>query len=101
MATCTAQGLATGAERIYLPEEGHHAGRPDRHVHALAAGFPLRKRLGLIIRNENADPVYTTGFITSLFQKEGGSCSTPGRRSWGTSRRAATHPRSIGSRRPD
>ena len=41
-------------------------------VHALAEGFRSGKRLGLIIRNENADPVYTTGFITSLFQKEGG-----------------------------
>ena len=25
-----------------------------------------------MIRSENADPVYTTGFITSVFEKEGG-----------------------------
>ena len=25
-----------------------------------------------MIRSENADPVYTTGFITAVFQKEGG-----------------------------
>jgi 6-phosphofructokinase 1 len=65
-------GLATGAERIYLPEEGITLDDLTADVHALADGFRSGKRLGLIIRNENADPVYTTGFITSLFQKEGG-----------------------------
>jgi len=65
-------GLATGAERIYLPEEGITLDDLTADVHALAEGFRSGKRLGLIIRNENADPVYTTGFITSLFQKEGG-----------------------------
>ena len=65
-------GLATGAERIYLPEEGITLDDLTADVHALAEGFRSGKRLGLIIRNENADPVYTTGFITSLFEKEGG-----------------------------
>jgi phosphofructokinase len=65
-------GLATGAERIYLPEEGITLDDLTADVHALADGFRSGKRLGLIIRNENADPVYTTGFITSLFEKEGG-----------------------------
>ena len=65
-------GLATGAERIYLPEEGITLDDLTADVHALADGFRSGKRLGLIIRSENADPVYTTGFITSLFQKEGG-----------------------------
>jgi 6-phosphofructokinase 1 len=65
-------GLATGAERIYLPEEGITLDDLTADVHGLADGFRSGKRLGLIIRNENADPVYTTGFITSLFEKEGG-----------------------------
>ena len=65
-------GLATGAERIYLPEEGITLDDLTADVHALADGFRSGKRLGLIIRSENADPVYTTGFITSLFEKEGG-----------------------------
>jgi 6-phosphofructokinase 1 len=65
-------GLATGAERIYLPEEGITLDDLTADVHALADGFRSGKRLGLIIRNENADPVYTTGFLTSLFEKEGG-----------------------------
>lgn len=65
-------GLATGAERIYLPEDGVTLDDLTADVHSLADGFRSGKRLGLIIRNENADPVYTTGFITSLFEKEGG-----------------------------
>lgn len=65
-------GLATGAERIYLPEEGITLDDLTGDVHALADGFRSGKRLGLIIRSEGADPVYTTGFITSLFEKEGG-----------------------------
>ena len=65
-------GLATGAERVYLPEEGITLDDLTADVHSLAAGFRSGKRLGLIIRSENSDPVYTTGFITSLFEKEGG-----------------------------
>ena len=65
-------GLATGAERIYLPEEGITLDDLTSDVHSLAEGFRSGKRLGLIIRSENADSVYTTGFITSLFQKKGG-----------------------------
>jgi 6-phosphofructokinase 1 len=65
-------GLATGAERVYLPEEGITLENLTSDVRALAEGFRAGKRLGLVIRSENADPVYTTGFITSLFEKEGG-----------------------------
>ena len=65
-------GLASGAERMYLPEEGITLDDLTSDIHSLAEGFRSGKRLGLIIRSENADPVYTTGFITSLFEKEGG-----------------------------
>jgi 6-phosphofructokinase 1 len=65
-------GLATGAERVYLPEEGITLDDLTAYVEALTQGFRSGKRLGLVIRSENADPVYTTGFITSLFEKEGG-----------------------------
>jgi len=65
-------GLATGAERVYLPEEGITLDNLIADVRALAQGFRSGKRLGLVIRSENADPVYTTGFITALFEKEGG-----------------------------
>jgi 6-phosphofructokinase 1 len=65
-------GLATGAERMYLPEEGITLDGLTADVQALTEGFRSGKRLGLVIRSENADPLYTTGFITSLFEKEGG-----------------------------
>jgi 6-phosphofructokinase 1 len=65
-------GLATGAERVYLPEEGITLDGLTADVQALTEGFRSGKRLGLVIRSENADPVYTTGFITALFEKEGG-----------------------------
>jgi 6-phosphofructokinase 1 len=65
-------GLATGAERVYLPEEGVSLNDLVIDLEDLRVGFSLGKRLGLIIRSENVDPVYTTSFIKALFQREGG-----------------------------
>jgi 6-phosphofructokinase 1 len=65
-------GLATGAERVYLPEEGVTLADLQADVASLTEGFAHEKRLGLMIRNENADPFYTTDFMRSLFEKEGG-----------------------------
>lgn len=65
-------GLATGAERIYLPEEGITLDGLTADVHALAAMFRAGKRVCVVIRGEGADPIYTTEFVTTLFQKEGG-----------------------------
>ncbi len=64
-------GLATGAERIYLPEEGITLDGLREDVARLKEGFGLGKRLGLVIRSERADPHYTTDFMTTLFEKEG------------------------------
>ena len=65
-------GLATGAERVYLHEEGISLSNLQVDLKNLIAGFKQGKRLGLIIRNENAHPIYTTAFIRSLFEVEGG-----------------------------
>jgi 6-phosphofructokinase 1 len=65
-------GLATGAERVYLPEEGVTLADLQEDVGSLVEGFEHGKRLGLMIRNENADPFYTTQFKRALFEKEGG-----------------------------
>lgn len=65
-------GLANGAERVYLPEEGVTLKDLQHDVDELIAGFRSGKRLGLIIRSENADPLYTTDFMCSLFEKESG-----------------------------
>jgi 6-phosphofructokinase 1 len=64
-------GLATGAERFYLPEEGIRLSDLQQDVADLTRGFNAGKRLGLVIRNEYANSVYTTQFICSLFEEEG------------------------------
>ncbi len=66
-------GLATGAERVYLHEEGVTLRDLQEDVENLVTGFKKGKRLGLIIRNENANPIYTTSFMDALFEEEGGN----------------------------
>ncbi len=65
-------GLATGAERVYLPEEGITLAELETDVENMSDGFRHGKRLGLLIRSENADKYYTTTFLVTLFEKEGG-----------------------------
>jgi 6-phosphofructokinase 1 len=66
-------GLATGAERVYLHEEGVKLRDLQADLDRLIAGFKAGKRLGLMIRNESANPIYTSGFMCSLFEEEGGA----------------------------
>ncbi|HNP87630.1 MAG TPA: 6-phosphofructokinase [Kouleothrix sp.] len=65
-------GLASGAERVYLNEEGVTLHALQEDLSAMLADFQQGKRLSLIIRNEQANPVYTTAFISALFEVEGG-----------------------------
>jgi 6-phosphofructokinase 1 len=65
-------GLATGAERVYLHEEGVKLSDLQNDLHNLITGFKTGKRLGLLIRTELANPIYTTAFMTALFEEEGG-----------------------------
>ncbi len=64
-------GLATGAERVYMHEEGITLRDLQADVQKLTRGFQSGKRLGLMIRNEYANPIYNTNFICSLFEEEG------------------------------
>jgi 6-phosphofructokinase 1 len=64
--------LATGAERAYLNEEGVTLDDLRQDVRLLNTGFMQGKRLGVMIRNEAAHPIYTTQFISDLFEAEGG-----------------------------
>lgn len=64
-------GIATGAERVYLHEEGVKLRDLQVDVEKLLKGFHSGKRLGLMIRNERANPVYDTEFMCSLFEEEG------------------------------
>ncbi len=64
--------LASGAERVYLHEEGIRLADLERDIELLRQGFLRGKRLGLMIRNEKANPLYTTPFIAALLEEEGG-----------------------------
>jgi 6-phosphofructokinase 1 len=64
-------GLASGAERVYLNEEGVSIADLQVDVENLVAGFSSGKRLGLMIRNEKANECYNTQFMVSLFEEEG------------------------------
>lgn len=64
--------IATGAERVYLHEEGITLKDLQRDIDLLKQGFQQGKRLGLMIRNESANSFYTTPFIAALFDEEGG-----------------------------
>ena len=64
-------GLATGAERVYIPEEGVTLKDMQLDIATLNCGFDAGKRLGLIIRSEYANPIYTTAFMCALFEEEG------------------------------
>jgi 6-phosphofructokinase 1 len=64
--------LATGAERVYLHEEGVTAHELVQDVDDFRQAFERGKRLGLVIRNEMANEIYTTNFMRLLFEEEGG-----------------------------
>jgi len=70
-------GLATGAERVYLPEEEINLAVLQADLALLVKGFQVGKEqldrhTGLIIRNENAHSVYNADFLSALFEEEGG-----------------------------
>jgi 6-phosphofructokinase 1 len=64
--------VATGAERVYLHEEGVTLRDLEKDIKLLIDGFQQGKRLGLMIRNENANQLYSTTFLAALFEQEGG-----------------------------
>jgi 6-phosphofructokinase 1 len=64
-------GLATGAERIYMNEEGVTLHELAADIEQMNTNFEHGKRVGLIIRNEQANVVYTTPIISALFEEEG------------------------------
>ena len=64
-------GLATGAERVYIHEKGIHLKNLQEDVEMLKERFKEGKRLGLVIRNEFANNIYTTAFLSALYEEEG------------------------------
>lgn len=68
--------MATGAERVYLHEEGISIKDLQEDVQHLIQGFKRGKRLGLVIRCEGANATYSTRFMSSLFEEESGDLFT-------------------------
>ncbi|WP_168583207.1 6-phosphofructokinase [Gephyromycinifex aptenodytis] len=66
-------GLASGAERVYLHEDGITLDRLSADVADMIEAFKRGKRLFLAIRNERASELYTTDFLARLFEEEGDS----------------------------
>lgn len=66
-------GMAGGAERIYLPEEGITLKDLQADVERMIASFRGGRRFYLTIRNELANSQYTTDFLCRLFEEEGGA----------------------------
>lgn len=64
-------GLASGAERVYLHEEGVSIDNMRDDVALLKDGFRGGKRLGVMIRSEGANDTYTTEFMCKLLEEEG------------------------------
>lgn len=63
-------GLAGGAERVYLHEEGITLKDLQADVENMLKSFEGGRRLYMAIRNERASPHYTTDFLCRLFEEE-------------------------------
>ncbi len=62
--------MSTGAERVYLHEEGISLSALAADVDWLRQSFAAGRKLFLAIRNENANPLYTTDFLARLLEQE-------------------------------
>lgn len=66
-----ATGVAAGAERVYLQEDGLTIARLKEDVDAMVAAFASGQDRWLAIRNEEASAFYTTDLLTRMFEAEG------------------------------
>lgn len=68
----TMSGLATGAERVYLHENGVTLQDLQNDVNMFKKAFKEGKRMGLVVKSEYANKIYTTPFISALYEEDGG-----------------------------
>ncbi len=68
----TMSGLATGAERVYIHEEGVTLKDIMKDVKMFVDGFKAGKRLGLVLKSEYANKIYTTPIVAALYEEDGG-----------------------------
>jgi 6-phosphofructokinase 1 len=64
-------GLAGGAERVWLHEEGISLDSLAADVAWLRQSFAGNRKLFLAVRNEEANALYTTDFLARLLEQEG------------------------------
>lgn len=64
-------GLSSGAERVYMNEEGVKLSDLETDLNQMILEFRQGKRISLVIRNEKANPLYTADFMAALFEEEG------------------------------
>ena len=64
-------GLSTGAERIYLHENGITLQDLQNDVNMFKKAFNEGKRMGLVLKSEYANNIYTTPFISALYEEDG------------------------------
>ncbi|MEP7161141.1 MAG: 6-phosphofructokinase [Dermatophilaceae bacterium] len=64
-------GMAAGAEKVYLHEEGITLADLQLDVARTVESFRGGRRLFLVVRNEEASTMYTTDFLARVFEEEG------------------------------
>ncbi|MGD8200261.1 6-phosphofructokinase [Ornithinimicrobium sp. W1679] len=65
-------GLASGAERVYLPEDRLRIADIAADAERMSRSFAEGRRLYLVLRNEMASTHYTTDLVARVFEEEGG-----------------------------
>lgn len=66
-----ATGVAAGAERVYLHEDGVSIGDLKADIDAMVAAFAGGQSFWLAVRNEESSAFYTTDLLTRMFEAEG------------------------------
>lgn len=65
-------GMASGAEKAYIPEKGISLKDLVGDVEMLRESFDCGKKMVVFIKNEAASQYYTTDFIRRVLEEEGG-----------------------------
>lgn len=65
-------GLASGSERVYLPEDRLRIADIAADAERMSRSFAEGRRLYLVLRNEMASTHYTTDLVARVFEEEGG-----------------------------
>lgn len=65
-------GIAAGAELVYLNESGMTLEGILNDARMMRKAFEGGRELFLVVRNEDANPEYTTDFLERAFEEEGG-----------------------------